>query len=223
MSRAGLLFDLDGTLVHTDPVHFRAFNAMLATQGRSIDLDGYLTHIIGRSNAAIMAGLFPDLPVSEHRRLADLKEATFRALALDLTPLRGLVALLDAADAAGLPWGVVTNAPRANAEHLLAALGLRQRARVLVIGEELARAKPDPLPYQTGLGLIGADAASSVAFEDSASGVRSAVAAGLAVIGLTTSLGADALSRAGATLCAPDFADQALLAQVAMVTGLTLR
>jgi beta-phosphoglucomutase len=222
VSRAGLLFDLDGTLVHTDPVHFRAFNAMLATQGRSIDLDGYLTHIIGRSNAAIMAGLFPDLPVSEHRRLADLKEATFRALALDLKPLRGLVALLDAADVAGLPWGVVTNAPRANAEHLLAALGLRQRTRVLVIGEELARAKPDPLPYQTGLTLIGADAPLCVAFEDSASGIRSA-AAGLAVAGLTTSLRADALTQAGATLCAPDFKDQALLGLVARVTGLTLR
>lgn len=223
MSGPGLLFDLDGTLVHTDPVHFRAFNAMLATQGRSIDLDGYLSHIIGRSNAAIMAGLFPDLPVSEHRRLADLKEATFRALALDLTPLRGLIALLDAADVAGLPWGVVTNAPRANAEHLLAALGLRERTRVLVIGEELARAKPDPLPYQTGLTLIGADAPLCVAFEDSASGIRSAAAAGLAVAGLTTSLGADALSQAGATLCAPDFKDQALLGLVATVTGLTLR
>ena len=223
MSRAGLLFDLDGTLVHTDPVHFRAFNAMLATQGQSIDLDGYLTHIIGRSNPAIMAGLFPDLPVSEHRRLADLKEATFRSLALDLRPLRGLVALLDAADAAGLPWGVVTNAPRANAEHLLEALGLRGRTRVLVIGEELSRAKPDPLPYQTGLALIGADAVSSVAFEDSASGVRSAAAAGLAVAGLTTSLPAGTLMEAGASLCASDFADQALLSLIAAVTGLTAR
>jgi beta-phosphoglucomutase len=223
LTGAGLLFDLDGTLVHTDPVHFRAFNAMLATQGQSIDLDGYLTHIIGRSNPAIMAGLFPDLPVSEHRRLADLKEATFRALALDLRPLRGLVALLDAADAADLPWGVVTNAPRANAEHLLAALGLRERTRVLVIGEELSRAKPDPLPYQTGLALIGADAVSSVAFEDSASGVRSAAAAGLAVAGLTTSLTAGTLMEAGASLCASDFADQALLSLIAAVTGLTAR
>jgi beta-phosphoglucomutase len=223
VSGPGLLFDLDGTLVHTDPVHFRAFNAMLATQGRSIDLDGYLTHIIGRSNAAIMAGLFPDLPVSEHRRLADLKEATFRALALDLKPLQGLIALLDAADVAGLPWGVVTNAPRANAEHLLAALGLRERTRVLVIGEELARAKPDPLPYQTGLTLIGADTPLCVAFEDSASGIRSAAAAGLAVAGLTTSLRADALTQAGATLCAPDFKDQALLGLVARVTGLMVR
>jgi beta-phosphoglucomutase len=223
VSGPGLLFDLDGTLVHTDPVHFRAFNAMLATQGQSIDLDGYLTHIIGRSNPAIMAGLFPDLPVSEHRRLADLKEATFRSLALDLRPLRGLVALLDAADAADLPWGVVTNAPRANAEHLLAALGLRERTRVLVIGEELSRAKPDPLPYQTGLALIGADAVSSVAFEDSASGVRSAAAAGLAVAGLTTSLPAGTLMEAGASLCASDFADQALLSLIAAVTGLTAR
>ena len=69
---------------------------------------------------------------------------------------------------------VVTNAPRANAEKVLAALGLAQRLPILVIGAELARSKPDPLPYLTALERTGAGAAHSVAFEDSLSGVRAA-------------------------------------------------
>jgi beta-phosphoglucomutase-like phosphatase (HAD superfamily) len=71
----------------------------------------------------------------------------------------------------------------------------------------LPRSKPDPLPYLTGLERTGAEAAHSVAFEDSLSGVRAAAAAGLAVVGLTTTLGADALIGAGATIAASDFTD----------------
>ena len=99
----------------------------------------------------------------------------------------------------GLPCAVVTNAPRANAEKALAALGLAELLPLLVIGGELARSKPDPLPYLTALELIGASAETSVAFEDSLSGVQAAVAAGLAVVGITTGLSAERLlaSRRG--------------------------
>ena len=95
----------------------------------------------------------------------------------------GALALLDFADRRGLKRAVVTNAPRANAEKVLAALGIDGRLPIVVIGGELARSKPDPLPYLTALERTGARAEHSVAFEDSLSGVRAAVAAGLAVVG----------------------------------------
>jgi len=102
---------------------------------------------------------------------------------------------------------VVTNAPRANAEKVLSALGIAQRLPILVIGGELARSKPDPLPYLTALKVTGALARHSVAFEDSLSGVRAAHAAGLAVIGMTTTLNSTTLIEAGATFAAQDFTD----------------
>ena len=71
----------------------------------------------------------------------------------------------------------------------------------------LPRSKPDPLPYLKGLERTGAEAARSVAFEDSLSGVRAAAAAGLAVVGLTTTLGRRRLIAAGATIAAADFTD----------------
>jgi HAD superfamily hydrolase (TIGR01509 family) len=125
----------------------------------------------------------------------------------ELKPVAGVTALLDYAESEGIPCAVVTNAPRANAEVVLKALGLAGRLPLQIIGSELARAKPDPLPYLTGLERTGARAAHSVAFEDSLSGLRAATGAGLSVVGMTTTLSAAILERAGATLAADDFTD----------------
>jgi beta-phosphoglucomutase-like phosphatase (HAD superfamily) len=80
-----------------------------------------------------------------------------------------------------------------------------------VIGGELVRAKPDPLPYLTALERTGASAAHSIAFEDSLSGVRAAAAAGLAVVGMTTTLDSRTLIEAGATFAAGNFTDSRIL------------
>jgi HAD superfamily hydrolase (TIGR01509 family) len=216
----GLLFDLDGTLVETDPTHLAAFNDVLTANGQPpVDQHYYNTHIIGFQNASIFARLFPALGEDEHRRLADEKEALFRSRAGDLHPARGLVALLDWADAHGVPAAVVTNAPRANATLMLDVLGVTGRFRAVVIGDEMDYPKPHPLPYLTGVRQLGVEAGRSVAFEDSRSGIRAAVAAGLTTVGMATSLAPDALREAGAHLAAPDFADPALLALVRQTTG----
>jgi beta-phosphoglucomutase len=94
---------------------------------------------------------------------------------------------------------------------VLEALGLAARLPVWVIGVELERAKPDPLPYRTALARLGAEAACSVAFEDSLSGLSAAKGAGLAVVGLTTTLAADKLLAAGADIAVADFADPRIL------------
>jgi HAD superfamily hydrolase (TIGR01509 family) len=219
-SRPSLLFDLDGTLVHTDPVHMKAFNAMLEPFGRQVDEAFYKAHVMGRQNAAIMRDIFPDMPEAERTRLADAKEASFRSMAGQLEPLEGLRDLLAAAERGGVACCVVTNAPRANASLMLGALGLGERFDVIVIGDEMEQAKPHPLPYLTGLSRLGSDAARSVAFEDSRSGVKAAHAAGLTVVGLATSLEEPELVAAGATLAAPNFTDSRLLDLVRERTGL---
>ncbi len=86
----------------------------------------------------------------------DAKEAAYRDALGELEPILGALALLDYADRRGLKRAVVTNAPRANAEKVLAALGIGQRLPILVIGGELQRSKPDPLPYLTALERTGA-------------------------------------------------------------------
>ncbi len=212
-SRAALLFDL-GTLVDSDAKHLAAFQRVFASYGIAVDQTTYERDIHGASNESIGRVFLSHLTTEQRRAVLDDKEAAYRSDVIDIEPVTGAVALLDFADRRGLECAVVTNAPRANAEKVLSALGLELRLPTVVIGSELARSKPDPLPYVTGLALTRALASCSVAFEDSPSGVCAATAAGLAVVGLTTTLDAAVLLRAGATIAARDFTDPRIFALI---------
>ena len=207
MRRDTLLFDLDGTLTDTDELHVEAFRRLLAPLGRSITMDDYKTRIMGAPNEAIMGWLFPDEDAARHVAIAAEKEALFRSQADRLLPTAGLMPLLDWAERLDLKMAVVTNAPRDNAEMMLAGLGLTARLPVLVIGDELARGKPDPLPYLTALERLGSTADRALAFEDSRSGVRAAAAAGIETIGMLTGLDEATLRDAGASAAVRDFTD----------------
>jgi HAD superfamily hydrolase (TIGR01509 family) len=204
-----LLFDLDGTLVDSDAGHLLAFQRVFAPHGVALERAEYVAKIMGAPNEAIARAFLPHLsPEAQRQTLAEKERAYRESVDGGLEPIGGALALLDFADARGLPRAVVTNAPRENADLVLRAIGLDARLPLRVIGGELARAKPDPLPYLTGLERTGGRAENSVAFEDSLSGVRAAVAAGLAVVGLTTSLDASRLIETGAVFAVADFTDR---------------
>jgi HAD superfamily hydrolase (TIGR01509 family) len=205
-----LIFDMDGTLVHSDPVHLQAFAEILGPQGVVIDEEIYRSSIIGHTNESIFASLLPDHGVDEHEKLADLKEAAFRRLALDLKPLDGLIDVLDWAEKNHLKLALVTNAPVLNATHMLDILGITERFQVKVTIEQVVRGKPDPLPYLTALERLGLKAEEAIAFEDSPSGMKAAKAAGLFSFGVLTGLSADEMREVGADLTIETFRDQAL-------------
>ena len=205
-----LLFDIDGTLTDTDSLHLEAFRALLEPFGRTVTEDAFRARIIGQPNDLIMAWMFPELDDAARAELADEKEHRFRTNADTLTPTPGLARLLAWAEENGVEVGVVTNAPRPNGELMLRGLGLQHLLPRLVIGPELAHAKPHPLPYLTGLALIGGRADRTVAFEDSVPGVTSAARAGLYTVGITTGMTADQLRQAGARQIVADFTDAAL-------------
>ena len=204
---AALFFDLDGTLVDSDPQHLAAFQRVFAPHGISVDRAVYDRDIHGVSNETIGMTFLSHLSVERRKAILAEKEAIYPTGLGEIEPIAGAMALLDFADRRGFRRAVVTNAPRANAEAVLSALGLHTRVPIVVVGSELARAKPDPLPYLEALKRTGALASRSVAFEDSPYGVRAAAAAGLAVVGLTTTVGRPALIAAGAFIAADDFTD----------------
>ena len=205
-----LIFDMDGTLVHSDPVHLRAFVEILGPEGVSVDEEVYRSTIIGRTNESIFATLLPDRPVADHQTFADLKEAAFRRLASELKPLDGLIKLLDWADQNGIRIALVTNAPALNAHHMLDVMGLTDRFAVKITREDAVRGKPDPLPYLTALERLGVSAENAIAFEDSPSGMKAAKSAGLFAFGILTGLTSDDMTRAGADINIPDFDSRAL-------------
>jgi HAD superfamily hydrolase (TIGR01509 family) len=210
-----LLFDIDGTLADTDPLHLAAFNRVLGPHGHVFDHARFGEELQGFSNASIGERFLAHEPTERRVIILGEKERVFRELVSgQIKPVPGLMALLDRADHAGVPMVAVTNAPRPNAELLLAGLGITHRFKAVVIGDELAHGKPHPLPYLEGLRLAGALAHATLAFEDSRSGIQSATAAGIATIGMRTGLSHDDLVAAGAIASANAFDDPELIGLV---------
>lgn len=205
-----LIFDMDGTLAHSDPIHMLAFREVLRPEGIEVDDEVYRTAIVGRTNEAIFASLLPHLPVTEHEAYAERKEAAFRRMALDLEPLEGLRELLDWAEEKRIGLALVTNAPRPNADHMLDVLGLTGRFHTQITIEQVERGKPDPLPYRTALERLGVSAGEAIAFEDSPSGMRAAKGAGLFSFGVLTGLSAEEMRAVGADASIETFRDPAL-------------
>jgi HAD superfamily hydrolase (TIGR01509 family) len=209
-----LIFDMDGTLTDSDPLHRLAFERALARYGQTMPEERFRQVISGRPNSEIGRILFPDASDAEHLRFSREKEQLFRDMATELLPLDGLTSLLDWAHQQGLAVALVTNAPRENANHMLDALDLQGRFPIVVLGDETPRPKPDPLPYRMALERLGVRPEEAVAFEDSVPGVCSATGAGLMTFGVLTTQSEAVLKEAGARHVIRDFEDPILLAHL---------
>ena len=218
-----VLFDIDGTLFHSDAVHLSVFQDVLAEAGfdggRRITEEFFKDRISGRQNAMILVDLFPQWTVAEAESFAVRKEERFRECVAEQLPSRIMPGLLDFCadlEAAGVRCAAVTNAPRANAVLMLQALTIGSLSGLdffapLIIGDECARGKPHPDPYEEAMRRLGVSAADCLAFEDSLSGATAAVAAGVRTIGITSSQPAETLiAQAGCARAVSDFADEGL-------------
>ncbi|MEL6247412.1 MAG: HAD family phosphatase [Cyanobacteria bacterium J06648_16] len=206
-----VLFDLDGTLTHTDPIHLSVWQTMLVPYGLEFDEAFYKANFSGRLNVDILKDLLPQLSPAERAALSEAKETQFRVAAGEqLVPMPGLMALLGWLRQQSLAYAVVTNAPRPNAEFMLQALRLDKTFDTVVIGDDLPQGKPSPLPYQTALAKLNLPPAEALVFEDSPAGVRAAVAADICTVGITSTYEADLLYDLGVTLAVADFTDPRL-------------
>jgi beta-phosphoglucomutase-like phosphatase (HAD superfamily) len=138
-----LLFDLDGTLTDTDPIHYQTWKDVLHGYGIEIDPTFYQAKFSGRLNIQIIQDLLPHLSLQEGEQLSDRKEAEFRNRAGQLKPLEGLAEILDWMDTQQLKRAIVTNAPPENARFMLRSLKVDNLFPVVVFGEEVPRGKPD--------------------------------------------------------------------------------
>jgi HAD superfamily hydrolase (TIGR01509 family) len=221
---SGILFDIDGTLVHSDPIHFAVFQELLFQEdgfndNTLIDEAFFRKNIAGRQNALIMADLFPDWSTAKREEWSLQKEARFREVAADSMLERkmpGLDQLRAWIEGHQLPRAAVTNAPRLNAEAMIAGIHYNDDAffQALVIGDECERAKPDPCPYLVAAKLVGVDPQECIVFEDSPSGAQAGVAAGAFVVGILSGQDRSALLEAGCHLVIQDYEDPALWAHL---------
>jgi len=183
-----LLFDLDGTLVDSRAVVERHWGRFAERHG--IDVGAVLAVAHGVRSSDVIRLVAPNLDAAAEAALLDAEEEVDTD---GLEVVRGAPDVL-----AGLTpgsWGIVTSGHRALAQRRLAAVGLPVPA-AMVCGDEVARGKPDPEGFLAGARLLGVAPESCVALEDAPAGLRAARAAGMRVIGITTTHEAAALSDA---------------------------
>jgi HAD superfamily hydrolase (TIGR01509 family) len=185
LSRA-VLWDLDGTLVDSEEYHWQSWRDILAPEGLSITYEQFLASF-GRKNDPIMREWLGDGYTHERAtRLAEEKESDYRRLvaAHGLTPLPGARDWLTRLHAAGWKQAIVTSAPRANAEVMLAALGLEHVFETVVVAEDVTVGKPDPEVFLTGAARLGVPPAQSIVVEDATTGIEGARRAGMKCVGV---------------------------------------
>ncbi|KAJ4728767.1 haloacid dehalogenase-like hydrolase domain-containing protein Sgpp [Melia azedarach] len=209
-----VLFDVDGTLCDSDPLHLQAFQVMLQEIGFNggvpITEEYFIENMAGKHNDDMARILFPD-DFQRGVKFCEDKEAMFRKLASEqLKPVNGLFKVKKWIEDRGLKRAAVTNAPRPNAELMISKLGLSDFFDVVILGDECERAKPYPDPYLKALEMLKVSKDHTFVFEDSVSGIKAGVAAGLPVLGLTTRNPEQMLLEAKPTFLIKDYDDPKL-------------
>ncbi|KAL4324814.1 hypothetical protein GQ457_11G021400 [Hibiscus cannabinus] len=207
-----VLFDIDGTLCDSDPIHSIAYCQMFAEQiGMEVPDDEFVSkNIAGKHNDDIAAILFPD-DIPKGLKFMEDGEAKFRRLASENLPsIKGLYKLTKWIEDRGLKRAAVTNAPRQNAELMISKLGLQDFFDLVIVGSECERPKPFPDPYLKALQLLNVSKDHTFVCEDSLPGIKAGVAAGIPVVALTTNYPENLLMEANPTILIKDYEDPKL-------------
>lgn len=180
---SAVLLDFDGLICDTERAALRSWAELYARHGLAPPAD-LAVSIIGRAEGRSVADLASRLGRAVPD--ADLQWRVHRkaVLAAD-EPLRpGIAGLLASVARRGLRAAVVSSGDAHWVASHLARLGVANRFRVVVTGDQVARPKPAPDGYLRALELLDVDAGSALAFEDSAVGVAAARAAGIRCVGV---------------------------------------
>jgi HAD superfamily hydrolase (TIGR01509 family) len=179
------IFDLDGTLVLSEPAWAVAKRRVLAGLGVEVSqetydafvgrgLRGFLTHVLGQ-----------DLAVDRRDDLARQIGAEADVLLPQMRQIvPGAAEMIARLAGAGVSVALCSSSPRRHIVAALDQLGVSGLVQIIVSGAELPRGKPDPLPYLETLRLLDLPPDAAFAVEDALPGVHSAHGAGLAVVGI---------------------------------------
>jgi N-acetyl-D-muramate 6-phosphate phosphatase len=181
---SAVLFDLDGTLADSAGDLAGAVNRIRAERGLGpVHVATLRPHASGGARGLLGAGLGVTPDDADYPALRDTF-LDYYAAALDRTTrlFDGVAALLEALGERGLRWGIVTNKAAKFTEPVVAALGLRESASVIVSGDTTAHPKPHPAPLLHAAALLDVDASQCIYVGDDLRDVTAGNSAGMATI-----------------------------------------
>ena len=204
MTLRAVVFDFDGVIVNSEPLHYRALHDALLTEEVQITEEEYWSSYLAFDNrGAIRRALERhDEAVSPERveRLAVHMVTRFEELIPEIPVFPGAPELVRAL-AAEVPLAIASGARSEEVDATLRSVGLRDAFQTIVGAEDVPRTKPDPEPYQEAMRRLNGSAnglapAECLALEDTMAGIASALAAGMTVVGVAHTYPAEKLQAA---------------------------
>lgn len=206
-----VIFDFDGVVVDSEPLHYKAFMQVLAPFGLTHDYAVYTERYIGFDDRDAFRAVFQDAgrPLSPElfERLLQEKQAAFKRLvSQDLQAFPGVHRLVRDLHREGLPLAIASGAVRDEIVLMLHTLGLTEFFPVLVTADDVAHSKPDPESYTLAVKRLrdrgdlpttsSGPPDGCLVIEDTPTGIEAAKAAGLFVVGVAHSFSQDDLGQA---------------------------
>ena len=197
-----LIFDMDGVIIDSNPIHRRAWEVYNRRFGVETTEEMHERMYGKRNDQIVRDYLGAHLSEDEVFEHGAAKERLYRELAapaLEAALVPGVREFL--ARHRDLPMAIASNAEAANVQFVLDSAGLRPFFRVIVDGHQVSRPKPAPDVFLKAAELLRIPARDCIVLEDSYSGVEAGLAAGMRIVGLRTTH--DALP--GTDLAVSDF------------------
>lgn len=199
-----VIFDFDGIIVDSEPMHYEAFQRALEPYGISYSWEEYCETYIGFDDRDGFREAFKSagkkISGRELKPLIAKKAGIFQQLirAGQASPLPGAVELI-ASIPRKLPVALCSGALKEDILPILETLGIENAFREIVTAEDTPKSKPDPAPYLLAIEKLGLDdPATAIAIEDTPAGILSAKGAGLKVLAVTNSYDREYLLEADA-------------------------
>jgi HAD superfamily hydrolase (TIGR01509 family) len=189
----GVIFDFDGVLVDSEPLHARAFQDVLAMYGRTLTDEEYYANYIVYSDREVLERLLPSGKVLEAALAAKVRR-TRELMEGGVPVFQDCLALLTRTD--GWRVGLATGSIRREVERVLQSLRIHDRFATIVTREDCEKGKPDPEPFLRAAWGLGLHPRQCVAIEDTPGGIQAAKAAGMACIAVTHSCPRESLAQA---------------------------
>ncbi|MCE2734193.1 MAG: HAD family phosphatase [Cyclobacteriaceae bacterium] len=193
----GVLFDMDGVLVDSNPYHKIAIQEFCKRHGKNLAEEELLKKVYGRTNRDWLTNLFGTLSENDFQRYANEKEALFRELyAPYIKPVIGLLSFVRDLQTHHIPYTISTSAPPANVTFTLHAIGADHLFPVILDETFVTKGKPDPEIYLKSAAAINLAPTQCWVIEDSVSGILAGKSAGCKVAGITTTHSKEEISHA---------------------------
>ena len=191
INNTAFLFDLDGVVIDTES-QYDIFWKQTAEKYQ-LGIENFEKIIKGTILPHILSRYFSRFSEETHQKIVAACQDF--ELEMDIMPIPGVLTFLENAKKIGIPMGLVTSSDDRKIEYVFSQLLIRQYFDTIVSADRITQGKPDPMCYLLASQDLGISPENCYVFEDSFNGIQSGNAAGMKIIGLSTTNPTDSIAK----------------------------